>query len=151
MSIHLPTNLHEKMEYTISQYIGELHDAGIIEKGKEYYELNILNRNILNTNYELYELFMIRVLFDSNTLPTYNRIRLFYQIVNNYFIEEDKNELQKYYNDYLINIRWSKKRKQKWLENRNDFMYMLAYMFAKTNKKFIMEQIEFIDRNVTLK
>ena len=151
MSIHLPTNLHEKMEYTISQYIGELHDAGIIEKGKEYYELNILNRNILNTNYELYELFMIRVLFDSNTLPTYNRVRLFYQIVNNYFIEEDKNELQKYYNDYLINIRWSKKRKQKWLENRNDFMYMLAYMFAKTNKKFIMEQIEFIDRNVTLK
>ena len=151
MSIHLPTNLHEKMEYTISQYIGELHDEGIIEKGKEYYELNILNRNILNTNYELYELFMIRVLFDSNTLPTYNRIRLFYQIVNNYFIEEDKNELQKYYNDYLINIRWSKKRKQKWLENRNDFMYMLAYMFAKTNKKFIMEQIEFIDRNVTLK
>ena len=94
---------------------------------------------------------MIRVLFDSNTLPTYNRVRLFYQIVNNYFIEEDKNELQKYYNDYLINIRWSKKRKQKWLENRNDFMYMLAYMFAKTNKKFIMEQIEFIDRNVTLK
>ena len=82
MSIHLPTNLHEKMEYTISQYIGELHDAGIIEKGKEYYELNILNRNILNTNYELYELFMIRVLFDSNTLPTYNRVRLFYQIVN---------------------------------------------------------------------
>ena len=151
MSIHLPTNLHEKMEYTISQYIGELHDAGIIEKGKECYELNILNRNILNTNYELYELFMIRVLFDSNTLPTYNRVRLFYQIVNNYFIEEDKNELQKYYNDYLINIRWSKKRKQKWLENRNDFMYMLAYMFAKTNKKFIMEQIEFIDRNVTLK
>ena len=29
-------------------------------------------------------------------------------------------------------------------------MYMLAYMFAKTNKKFIMEQIECIS-NVTLK
>ena len=45
MSIHLPTNLHEKMEYTISQYIGELHEAGIIEKGKEYYELN--KKNVL--------------------------------------------------------------------------------------------------------
>ena len=148
MSIHLPTNLHEKMEYTISQYIGELHEEGIIEKGKEYYELNIFN--LLNRNYELYELFMIRVLFDSNTLPTYNKVRLFYQIANNHFIEEEKNELQKYFKDYLINIRWSKKRKEKWSENSNDFMYMLAYMFAKTNKKFIMEQIECIS-NVTLK
>ena len=148
MSIHLPTNLHEKMEYTISQYIGELHEAGIIEKGKEYYELNIFN--LLNRNYELYELFMIRVLFDSNTLPTYNKVRLFYQIANNNFIEEEKNELQKYFKDYLINIRWSKKRKEKWSKNSNDFMYMIAYMFAKTNKKFIMEQIECIS-NVTLK
>ena len=134
MSIHLPTNLHEKMEYTISQYIGELHEAGIIEKGKEYYELNIFN--LLNRNYELYELFMIRVLFDSNTLPTYNKVWLFYQIANNNFIEEEKNELQKYFKDYLINIRWSKKRKEKWSKNSNDFMYMIAYMFAKTNKKF---------------
>ena len=148
MSIHLPTNLHEKMEYTISQYIGELHEAGIIEKGKEYYELNIFN--LLNRNYELYELFMIRVLFDSNTLPTYNKVWLFYQIANNNFIEEEKNELQKYFKDYLINIRWSKKRKEKWSKNSNDFMYMIAYMFAKTNKKFIMEQIECIS-NVTLK
>ena len=148
MSIHLPTNLHEKMEYTISQYIGELHEAGIIEKGKEYYELNIFN--LLNRNYELYELFMIRVLFDSNTLPTYNKVWLFYQIANNNFIEEEKNELQKYFKDYLINIRWSKKRKEKWSKNSNVFMYMIAYMFAKTNKKFIMEQIECIS-NVTLK
>lgn len=146
MSIHLPINLHEKMEYVISQYIGELHHAGIIEQAKEHHRLNI-NFEFIN-----YELFMIRVLFDNNIIPpTYNRVGLFNQIANNYFIKEDKNELQKYFNDYLIQTRWSKKRKENWLESSNDFMYMIAYMFAKTNKKFIMEQIEFIGSNVALK
>lgn len=146
MSIHLPTNLHEKMEYIISKYIEELHHAGIIEQAKEHHRLNI-NFEFIN-----YELFMIRVLFDNNIIPpTYNRVGLFNKIANNYFIKEDKNELQKYFNDYLIQTRWSKKRKENWLENSNDFMYMIAYMFAKTNKKFIMEQIEFIGSNVTLK
>ena len=146
MSIHLSINLHEKMEYVISQYIGELHKAGIIEKGKECHKLNI------NFEFMNYEIFMIRLLFDNNIIPpTYNRLRTFNQIANNYFIKEDKNELQKYFNDYLIQTRWSKKRKENLLENSNDFMYMIAYMFAKTNKKFIMEQIEFICSNVDLK
>ena len=35
-AIHLTTNLHEKMEYILAQYIGELHDIGIIEKAKEF-------------------------------------------------------------------------------------------------------------------
>lgn len=145
MSIHLPTNLHEKMEYIISKYIEELNNAGIIEKGKEGHKLNT-NFNFIN-----YELFMIHILFDNNIIPpTYNRLRLFNKIANNYFIKEDKNELQKYFNDYLIQIRWSKKRSEIWLKNADQFMYMLAFMFAKTNKKFIMEQIEYIS-NVTLK
>jgi hypothetical protein len=142
-AIHLPTNLHEKMEYILAQYIGELHDTGIIEKGKEYYELN----TFINIKYELY---IITVLFD-DTSPKYNKIMIFNQIANNYFNEEDKNQLQKYYTDYFTHIRWSKKRRDKWLEYKNQFMFMLAYIFAKTNKKFIMEQIECVISNVNLK
>lgn len=148
MSIHLSTNLHKKMEYTIVEYIKELQVEGVIKKGKEIYDLNI-NNNLS------YELFMIYVLFDNNsTFPIYNRKRLFNKISNNYFIEEDKNELRKYYND-LINVRGRRKRTEILsdvrgrrrkrteilLKNDYDFMYMIAHMFAKTNKKFTMEQI----------
>ena len=143
MSIHLPTNLHEKMEYVISQFIGELHAAGIIEKVKEYYQLNTFNIK--------YDMFIIRSIFDHNTLPLYNKVKLFNQIANNYFIKEDKNELKQYYNDYSTHVRWSKRRIEQYLDNKHEFIYMIAYMFAKTNKKFIMEQIECVSSNVILK
>ena len=149
MSIHLPTNLHEKMEYIISQYIGELHEAGIIEKGKEHHKLN---RNFEFINYEL---FMIRVLFDNNIIPpTYNRVRLFNQIANNYFIKEDKNELKKYHDDYVSKM--NNRRRQNWIRQSRNFtiyelIFTVAYIFARTNKQIIMEKIECVDKNVILK
>ena len=86
MSIQFSEKLQEKMEFTISQYIGELHDVGIIEKGKEYYK-------ILDINNVTFERFMINLLFDDSS-PKYNKIKIFNQIANNYFNEEDKNELR---------------------------------------------------------
>jgi len=145
MSIHLPSNLHEKMEFTISQYIGELHELGVIKEGKELYEL-LAFHNVT------FETFIINVLFDDTTAK-YNKIKLFNQIAYNYFNEEDKNELRKYYTDYFTTIRWSKKRRDKWLEAKDQFMFMLACLFSKTttNKTFIMEQIEFVNSSVILK
>ena len=150
MSINLSRNLHEKMEYTILEYIKELEVEGVIKKGEEIYDLNKNNNLNINNNLS-YEAFMIYVLFDNNsTLPIYNRKRLFNKISNKYFIEEDKNELRKYYYD-LINVRWRRKRTKILLKTRYDFMYMIAHMFATTNKKFTMDSIELITTNVTLK
>ena len=142
MSIQFSEKLQEKMEFTISQYIGELHEAGIIEKIKEYYEMYRFNLK--------YDVYIIHALFD-DTSPRYNKVMMFNRAANDYFIEEDKNELQKYYNDYCTNIRWSKKRQDKWLEHKNDYMYMIGYICAKQNKNFIIEQIECISSNVMLK
>ena len=144
MSIHLPSNLHEKMEFTISQYIGELHDLDVIKNGKEYYPTHQIVVNVT------FENFIINLLFD-DTSPKYNKIKLFNQIADNYFNEEDKNEMRKYYTDYFTTIRWSKKRRDKWLEAKDQFMFMLAYLFSQTNKTFIMEQIEYVSSSVCLK
>jgi hypothetical protein len=143
MSLQFSEKLQEKMEFTISQYIGELYEAGIIEKIKEYYEIHKFNLK--------YDLYIINALFDDSS-PKYNRVRIFNKIANDYFNEEDKNELQKYYDDYCTNIRWSKKRSDKWLEEKNVYyMYMIGYICAKQNKNFIIEQIECVTSNTTLK
>lgn len=143
MSIQFSEKLQEKMEFTISQYIVELHEAGIIEKIKEYYEIHSFNLK--------YDIYIINALFD-DTSPKYNKVCIFNKIANDYFNEEDKNELQKYYNDYCTNIRWSKKRSEKCLEDKNVYyMYMIGYICAKQNKSVIIEQIECIPSNVLLK
>ena len=143
MTNQFSEKLQEKMEFVISQYIGELHEAGIIENAKEYYyEIHTFNLK--------YDVYIINALFD-DTLPKYNKVMMFNQIETNYFNEEDKNELNKYYTDYCSNIRWSKKRQDKWLDNKNELIFMIAYLFAKTNKNFIMEQIEYVTSNVILK
>ena len=142
MTNQFSEKLQEKMEFVISQYIGELHEAGIIENAKEYYEIHRFNLK--------YDLYIINTLFHDAS-PKYNKVMIFNQIENNYFNEEDKNEVKKYYNDYCTAIRWSKKRQYKWLDNKNELIFMIAYLFAKTNKKFIMEQIEYVTSNVILK
>lgn len=140
MSIQFSEKLQEKMEFTISQYIGELHEAGIIEKIKEYYEIHRFHLK--------YDVYIINALFD-DTSPKYNKVRIFNRVANDYFNEEDKNELQKYYNDYCTNIRWSKKRSEKCLEDKNVYyMYMIGYICAKQNKSVIIEQIECITSNI---
>ena len=135
MTNQFSEKLQEKIEFTISQYIGELYDIGIIEQSKEYYETHSFNLN--------YDLYIINTLFH-DTSPKYNKVMMFNQIEPNYFNEEDKNELQKYYMDYCSTIRWSQRRRDKWLENKNYYIYMIGHLFAKTNKQFIMEQIEFV-------
>ena len=144
MTNQFSEKLQEKMEFVISQYIGELHEAGIIENAKEYYyEIHTFNLK--------YDVYIINALFD-DTLPKYNKVGMFNRAANDYFNGEDKNELQKYYNDYCTNIRWSKKRQDKWLEDKNVYyMYMIGYICAKQNKNFIIEQIECISSNVMLK
>ena len=141
--MNFPTNLHEKLEFTISQYIGELHDIGIIEKDKENYELRAFN-------HETFETYIINELFN-DSLPKYNKIQIFNQIANNYFNEEEQTEIQKYFTNYFKTIRWSKKRRDKWLECNHDFLYVLAFMFSKQNKSFVMALIECVTSNVCLK
>jgi hydrogenase maturation factor HypF (carbamoyltransferase family) len=53
MTNQFSEKLQEKMEFVISQYIGELHEAGIIEKIKEYYEIHTFN-----LNYDLYIIYL---------------------------------------------------------------------------------------------
>jgi hypothetical protein len=137
-AIHLSTNLHEKMEYILAEFIGELEAEGIIEKAKESF------KSTFNLNYNIYyNIYIINELFE-DTSPKLNKVSMFNRIADNYFNEEDKNELQKYYMDYYTAIRWSQRRKDKWLENKNYYMYMIGHLFSKTNKQFIMEQIECI-------
>ena len=133
-AIQLSTNLHEKMEYILAEFIGELEAEGIIAKAKESF------KSTFNLNYNIY---IINELFE-DTSPKLNKVSMFNRIADNYFNEEDKNELQKYYMDYYTAIRWSQRRKDKWLENKNYYMYMIGHLFSKTNKQFIMEQIECI-------
>jgi len=141
MSIQFSEKLQEKMEFTISQYIGELHEAGIIEEIKD--EMHRFNLK--------YDVYIINALFD-DTSPKYNKICIFNKIANDYFNEEDKDELKKYYNDYCTNIRWSKRRQEKWLEDKNVYyMYLIGYICAKQNKNFILEQIECVSSNTMLK
>ena len=125
MSIQFSEKLQEKMEFTISQYIGELHEAGIIEKIKEYYEMYRFNLK--------YDVYIINALFD-DTSPRYNKVMMFNQIETNYFNEEDKNELQKYYMDYCTAIRWSTKRREKWLENKNYYISTLSQLISSATK-----------------
>jgi hypothetical protein len=146
MSINLPTNLNEKMEYMISQYIEELHNLGILEEAKEYYNSR---ENIIK-----YDLYIINVLFDASTLPNYNKMRIFNQISNDYFIKEDKNELKKYHDDYVSKM--NNRRRQNWIRQSRNFtiyelIFTVAYIFARTNKQIIMEKIECVDKNVILK
>jgi hypothetical protein len=75
------------------------------------------------------------------------------QIENNYFIKEDKNEVEKYHHNYLITIS-NNRRTHKWLNAfRDNLMFVVAYVFAKTdtNTKFITELIECVTNKVTLK
>ena len=143
MSIHLPTNLHEKLEFTISQYIGELHDLGIIEKEKNWYEL-------LAFNHVTFENHIIDVLF-KDLLPKYDTIQIFNQIANNNLNEEEQTELKKYFANNYKTIRWSKKKRKKWLECTPHYLYMLGYIFSKKNKSFVMTQIECVSSNQILK
>ena len=64
---------------------------------------------------------------------------------------DTKSELQKYFTNYFKTIRWSKKRRDKWLECKHDFLYVLAFMFSKQNKSFVMALIECVTSNVCLK
>ena len=77
MSIQFSEKLQEKMEFTISQYIGELHEAGIIEKIKEYYEMYRFNLK--------YDVYIINALFD-DTSPRYNKVMIFNKIANTLFL-----------------------------------------------------------------
>jgi hypothetical protein len=131
MSITLPTNFHEKMKLTLSHYIGELHDMGIIEEGQEKYKLEVTN--------EPFEIYILYILFD-DTMPKYHKVKLFNRIANNYFNEEDKNELQNYYIDCVLNSGYGRTKRDPWLKFTNLFVF--ARMFAKTNKSFIIEQVE---------
>jgi hypothetical protein len=136
MEITLPTNFHEKMKFTISQYIGELDDLGIIEKETENYKL-LLTRNP-NIQFVTYIIYMM---FDDST-PKYNKVRMLNQAANNYFNEDDKKELKNYYLDCVRNSRGSKKDRDVWLEDSRAFMFILARIFAGTNKPFIMEEVK---------
>ena len=131
------------MDFTISQYIGELHDLGIIEKEKNWYEL-------LGFNHVTFVNHIIDVLF-KDLLPKYNTIQIFNQIANNNLNEEEQTELKKYFANNYKTIRWSKKTRNKWLECTPHYLYMLAYIFSKKNKSFVMTQIECVSSNQILK
>jgi hypothetical protein len=136
MSITLPTNFHEKMKLTLSDYIGELDDLGIIEKETENYKLQLTrNPNLPFLTYIIYMMF-------DDSMPKYNKVRMFNQAANNYFNEDDKKELKNYYMDCVINSRGSKKDRTVWLEDSRVFMFILARLFAKTNKPFIMKEVK---------
>ena len=65
-AIHLSTNLHEKMEYILAEFIGELEAEGIIEKAKESF------KSTFNLNYNIYyNIYIINELLE-DTSPKLN-------------------------------------------------------------------------------
>lgn len=137
MSINLLITLEEKIEYMISQYIEELHIIGLLEEVKECYKSREYNIK--------YDLYVINILFNENVMVNYNKMRILNKISNGYFVKEDQNELQKYHDDYVSKL--NTKQKKKWIKrslnfNIYDLIFTVAYIFVKTNKNFIKEQIE---------
>lgn len=142
MSNQLPKNLHDKMEITMSLYIEELYDLGVIENGKETYETH----GFINLTFEVY---IINIMFDNN-LDTHNKSKIFNQIANHSFNEEDKNELKQYYALYFKPLRRKCFAYNKWYAGKYNYIFILAHMFSKTNREFIKSQIESMRSN-TLK
>lgn len=109
----LTSNLHEKMEYLVLQFFEELQNRGLLAKIQEYY-------TILP-----YEAYLRNKLFDLLNVDIFN------QIVNNYFNEEDKNELQRYYRPDPRHKRMTIS------EYRYKYIYLIAINFARQNKIYI--------------
>jgi hypothetical protein len=119
----LTPNLHEKMEYIISHFIGELYDAGLKTLQEDYKRI------------QWYDAFIINVLFD---LP---KVVKFNQIANNYFNEEDKHELQRYWRPD------PKKRRVSHSEYNYIYMYVVCRNFAKQNRGFIENVLNSLDNS----
>lgn len=114
----LPPNLHEKMEYVISQFIEELHDAGRIETIHDSYERLP------------YEAFLRNKLFDLSYVNIFN------QISNNYFNQEDKNELQLYYRPD------PRRGRMTITQYQYIHIYLTGINFARQNKSFITNNLD---------
>ena len=147
MQVQLSVELQQQMECMISQYIEILNNEGIIKKVKENYNSVLQQSNI---NYHLY---LINELF---TMNKNNTLQIFKKIESNYFVKiEDKVELTKYNQNYDLTeysksfTKWAQERRVIFNDfyYKNEFIYMSAYIFVKTNKSFILTKIESVNIN----
>lgn len=147
--IKLSKNLHEKMEFAISQYIQTLRESE-----------NDTN-NILNI-YKNSEIDDIIVGLFKHSAYKCDESTLFNKIANDYFVKTEYNELQQYndaYFNYYNQDNYDPVNGPEW--KYNDTIYLKeskyivlidpAYVFAKLNVNFIKEQLLIIDTTTLLK
>jgi hypothetical protein len=116
----LTPNLHEKMEYTISHFVEELYNAGLKTLQEDYNRI------------KYYDAFIINVLFD---LP---KVVKFNQIANNYFNEQDKDELKGYWTP-------EPRKRISYAKYEVIYIYVVCRNFAKQNRGFIETVLNNLD------
>lgn len=120
----LPPNLNEKMEYVLLNFIEELHVTGI--PIQESYE---------SLSHDATDDVIDDAIEDAiDNLCDISYAKLFNEISNNYFNEEDKNELEKNYRD---DPNWKSWTRMSISYKEYIHTYMIAINFARQNKNFI--------------
>ena len=149
--IKLSKNLHEKMEFAISQYIQTLRE-------NDNDPTNILNlckhRSIEET---------IGELFKHSTYKC-DESKLFNKIAKEYFVKTEYNELQQFNDAYFkyeddddsddeFGIQWEYKYDDKLYLRESKYIVLIdpAYVFARLNVDFIKEQLSIVDTMTLLK
>ena len=128
---HLPPNLHEKMEYVISQIIVELHDTG--RSIQEPYD-SLPDDTTDDATHDAID-----------NLCNLSYVNLFNEISNNYFNEEDKNELHRYYRDD-----WNVWTRMSITYNQNIHIYMIGIHFARENLSIIKNILDSLNTSKPL-
>ena len=130
------------MEYVISEFILELHNLGIIELAQQNFTYlqfhNAYPR--FDIQEERYENEMYLLLFNPpiNNLYDYNGNIIFERIANLHFDEDEQRELRRIWNFYNSNV-------------EPFSVYALASIVAYQNISFIMEHIESVPGDRSLK
>ena len=153
-NIKLSQNLHEKMEFAISDYIHSLreceHDHGIV--------LRVYGDSSID--------YIIGVLFKHSSYKC-KESNLFNKIAKEYFVKSEYNELQQFNdayfkyaddddddsNDVENGIPWKYNYNENLYLEESKHIVLIdpAYVFAKLNVNFIKEQLSFVDTMTLLK
>ena len=147
--IKLSNILQEKMEFAISNYIQTLRES----ENNPNNILNFCNYNSIDD--------IISKLFKHSAYKCYES-KLFNKIAKDYFVKTEYNELQQYsdaYFHYYDEDNYDPEDVPEWKYNETIYLkeskYMVlidpAYVFAKLNSNFILEQLTIVDTMTLLK
>lgn len=152
--IKLSKNLQEKMEFSISQYIQTLIEC----KSDPNNILNLCSHKSIDD--------IISDLFKHSAYIC-EESKLFNKIANEYFVKNEYNELQQFNDAYFKYADEDDpdcnddENGNEWRYTYDDNIYLIeseyiafidpAYVFARLNSNFILEQLSFVDTMTVLK